>query len=87
MGRKSKWLFLNEETARAYYLEHFEGRSRSEVKKEDVGFYAVLRRKGLMEILPESKMEDFWDECSQLRNIMGKSLVTARANKSSQRMK
>ena len=50
MVRKSKWSFLNEETARAYYLEHFEGRSRSEVKKEDLGFYAVLRRKGLVDI-------------------------------------
>lgn len=37
------------------------------------------------ELLPESKMGDLLDECSQLCKIMGKSLVTAKANKSSKR--
>ncbi|MCH7988537.1 MAG: four helix bundle protein [Planctomycetes bacterium] len=39
------------------------------------------------ELLPESKMGDLLDECSQLCKIMGKSLVTAKANKSSKRRK
>jgi len=61
MGRKSKWSFLNEETAREYYLKHFEGMSRGELveDKEGKGFYNALSRNGLLDILPESKHNDW----------------------------
>jgi len=54
-SHRRDWSDLTEETARAYYLEHYEGMSRLELRKEDVGFYNALRKRGLVDILPESK--------------------------------
>jgi hypothetical protein len=55
MGYKSKWSGLNEDTAREYYFENYEGLSRGELEKKDGGFYRALRDKELLDILPESK--------------------------------
>ena len=92
MGRKSKWLFLNEETARAYYLEHFEGRSRSEVKKEDLGFYAVLRRKGLLDIAfrPFYNIQEFqghWEERGLLEDLFDEHIMVKDVTKFSEIIK
>lgn len=35
------------------------------------------------ELLSETQMENLHDECNQLCNIIGKSIVTAKANQSS----
>ncbi len=35
MGKRRDWSWLNEDTARDYYLENYEGMSRGEVKEED----------------------------------------------------
>ena len=57
--RKRDWSGLTEETAREYYLENYEGMSRTEVQKEDSGFYQKLRKEGWLDILPESKYRDW----------------------------
>ena len=61
MGYKSKWSWVNEETARDYYLENYEGLSRGELQKDkkDRGFYKALQNRGLLDILPESKRRDW----------------------------
>jgi len=62
------WSWLNEETASEHYLEYFEGMGRTELHKEDGGFYQALQKRDLVHILPESKQRD-WSWLNDEENL------------------
>ena len=66
MGRKSKWSWVNEETAKEYYLENFEGMSSKELENEDGGFYRALGDRGLLDtIRPFYNMQEFQEHLEE----------------------
>ena len=60
-SKQRDWSGLTEETAREYYLENYEDMSRSEVEKEDSGFYVTIQKKGWIDVVfrPFHNMEEF----------------------------
>ena len=67
MGKRRDWSWVNEETAREYYLKNFEGMSRKEVGEKDGGFYAALRDRELVDIVfrPFYNMEEFQEHLEE----------------------